>query len=72
MSGYSGAQLTERARAAGAGEVLRKPLVRRDIAEALARALRQNIAATPEMKTDEMTAMAAKPGPSQVVVSQDG
>ena len=39
MSGYSGAQLTERARAAGAGEVLRKPLVRRDIAEALARAL---------------------------------
>jgi PAS domain S-box-containing protein len=45
MSGYSGAQLTERARAAGAGEVLRKPLVRRDIAEALARALRTNIAA---------------------------
>jgi len=42
MSGYSGAQLTERARAAGAGEVLRKPLVRRDIAEALARAL-QNL-----------------------------
>ncbi|HSU62654.1 MAG TPA: PAS domain S-box protein, partial [Burkholderiales bacterium] len=40
MSGYSGAQLTERARAAGAGEVLRKPLVRRDIAEALGRALR--------------------------------
>ena len=40
MSGYSGAQLTARARAAGAGEVLRKPLVRRDIAEALGRALR--------------------------------
>jgi FixJ family two-component response regulator len=40
MSGYSGAQLTARARAAGAAEVLRKPLVRRDIAEALARALR--------------------------------
>jgi signal transduction histidine kinase/CheY-like chemotaxis protein len=40
MSGYSGAQLTERARAAGVAEVLRKPLVRRDIAEALARALR--------------------------------
>src|SRR5712671_7721435 len=40
MSGYNGAQLTERARAAGAGEVLRKPLVRRDIAEALGRALR--------------------------------
>jgi signal transduction histidine kinase/ActR/RegA family two-component response regulator len=40
MSGYSGAQLTERARAAGVAEMLRKPLVRRDIAEALARALR--------------------------------
>jgi signal transduction histidine kinase/ActR/RegA family two-component response regulator len=40
MSGYSGAQLAERARAAGAAELLRKPLVRRDIAEALARALR--------------------------------
>jgi len=39
MSGYSGAQLTERARATGVAEVLRKPLVRRDIAEALARAL---------------------------------
>jgi CheY-like chemotaxis protein len=54
MSGYSGAQLTERAQAAGVGEVLRKPLVRRDIAEALGRAL------------------AAKPGPSEVAVSQDG
>jgi CheY-like chemotaxis protein len=40
MSGYSGARLTERARAAGVAELLRKPLVRRDIAEALARALR--------------------------------
>jgi CheY-like chemotaxis protein len=40
MSGYSGAQLTERAHAAGVAEVLRKPLVRRDIAEALGRALR--------------------------------
>jgi FixJ family two-component response regulator len=40
MSGYSGAQLTERARTAGVAEVLRKPLVRRDIAEALGRALR--------------------------------
>ncbi len=39
MSGYSGAQLTERARAVGVAEVLRKPLVRRDIAEALGRAL---------------------------------
>jgi FixJ family two-component response regulator len=40
MSGYSGAQLTERARAAGVADLLRKPLVRRDIAEALRRALR--------------------------------
>jgi signal transduction histidine kinase/ActR/RegA family two-component response regulator len=40
MSGYSGAQLTERAQATGVAEVLRKPLVRHDIAEALGRALR--------------------------------
>jgi signal transduction histidine kinase len=40
MSGYSGAQLTERAHAAGVAELLRKPLVRRDIAHALGRALR--------------------------------
>ena len=39
MSGYSGARLTERAHAAGVTEVLRKPLVSRDIAESLARAL---------------------------------
>ena len=39
MSGHSDAQLVDRAHAAGVGEVLRKPLVRRDIAEALARAL---------------------------------
>src|SRR5207302_10543173 len=39
MSGYSGAQLAERARAVGVAELLHKPLVRRDIAEALARAL---------------------------------
>jgi len=39
MSGYSGAQLSERAQAAGVMEVLRKPLVRRDIAEPVARAL---------------------------------
>jgi signal transduction histidine kinase/CheY-like chemotaxis protein len=39
MSGYSGAQLTERARAVGIVELLRKPLVRRDIAEALGRVL---------------------------------
>jgi len=40
MSGYSGAQLSERAQAAGVMEVLRKPLIRRDIAEPVARALR--------------------------------
>ena len=39
MSGYSGVQLWERAQEAGVAEVLRKPLVRRDIAEALMRAL---------------------------------
>jgi CheY-like chemotaxis protein len=39
MSGYSGAQLNERAQAAGALDVLHKPLGRRDIAEAVARAL---------------------------------
>jgi CheY-like chemotaxis protein len=39
MSGYSGAQLTERAQAVGVAGVLRKPLVARDIAEALGRAL---------------------------------
>jgi hypothetical protein len=39
MSGYSGARLAERARAEGVAEVLRKPLVGRDIAEALGRAL---------------------------------
>jgi CheY-like chemotaxis protein len=40
MSGYASAQVIERARAAGVMEVLRKPLVRRDIAEPVARALR--------------------------------
>ena len=39
MSGYSGTQLNERAQAAGIIDVLRKPLVRRDIAEPVARAL---------------------------------
>jgi signal transduction histidine kinase/ActR/RegA family two-component response regulator len=39
MSGYSGAQLSQRAQAAGVIDVLRKPLVRRDIAEPVARAL---------------------------------
>jgi FixJ family two-component response regulator len=41
MSGYGGAQLAERAAAAGVVEVLRKPLQRRDLAEALARTLRR-------------------------------
>jgi PAS domain S-box-containing protein len=40
MSGYSGPQLSERAQAAGVSDVLRKPLIRRDIAEPVARALR--------------------------------
>jgi CheY-like chemotaxis protein/two-component sensor histidine kinase len=39
MSGYGGAQLSERAQAAGVIDVLHKPLVRRDIAEPVARAL---------------------------------
>ena len=39
MSGYSGTQLSERAQAAGVIDVRRKPLVRRDIAEPIARAL---------------------------------
>jgi PAS domain S-box-containing protein len=39
MSGYSGTQLTERAQAAGIIDVCRKPLVRRDIAQPVARAL---------------------------------
>jgi CheY-like chemotaxis protein len=39
MNGYSGRQLNERAQAAGALDVLRKPLGQRDIAEAVARAL---------------------------------
>jgi CheY-like chemotaxis protein len=39
MSGYSGTQLSERAQAAGIIDVLSKPLVRRDIAEPVARAL---------------------------------
>jgi PAS domain S-box-containing protein len=47
MSGYSGAQLTERAHAAGVSDVLRKPLVSRDIAEPLARALAAGGLASP-------------------------
>jgi predicted ATPase/signal transduction histidine kinase/ActR/RegA family two-component response regulator len=41
MSGHSDTQLSERAQAAGIGNVLRKPLIRRDIAEPLARALQR-------------------------------
>ena len=40
MSGYSDTPLSERAQCAGVIAVLGKPLVRRNIAEALARALR--------------------------------
>jgi PAS domain S-box-containing protein len=39
MSGHGGAQLTRRAAAVGAQEVLRKPLRGRDLAESIARAL---------------------------------
>jgi len=39
MSGYGGAQLTNRAAEIGVNEVLRKPLHRRDLAESLARVL---------------------------------
>jgi PAS domain S-box-containing protein len=39
MSGHGGAQLTQRAAAIGAKEVLRKPLQGRDLAESLARVL---------------------------------
>src|SRR3981081_4738761 len=39
MSGYSSAQLNEHAQAVGIIDVLRKPLIRRDIAEPIARAL---------------------------------
>lgn len=40
MSGYSGSRLSERAGAAGATDLLSKPLQARDIAESLARALK--------------------------------
>jgi CheY-like chemotaxis protein len=40
MSGYSGPQLVERARAIGIREVLRKPLQRKDLAECFGRVLR--------------------------------
>jgi FixJ family two-component response regulator len=50
-SGYSGAELSERARTAGVIEVLRKPLGRRDIAESVARAVHsqpRSVAASPQ------------------------
>jgi PAS domain S-box-containing protein len=43
MSGYGGPQLLQRATAIGVNEVLRKPLQRRDLAEALARVLRADL-----------------------------
>jgi PAS domain S-box-containing protein len=49
MSGYTGRQLADRARAAGVSEVLRKPLVSRDIAEALAR-----VVLAPKRATEEV------------------
>ena len=49
MSGFSGSQLSERAHAVGVIDVLRKPLVRRDIAEPVARAL-QGLAAEFHLK----------------------
>ena len=39
MSGFGGAQLTDRALEIGVSELLRKPLHRRELAESLARAL---------------------------------
>jgi FixJ family two-component response regulator len=39
MSGHGGAQLTQKAAAVGAQEVLHKPLQRRDLAESLTRVL---------------------------------
>jgi FixJ family two-component response regulator len=40
MSGFVGGAVTTRAREAGAGEVLKKPLSARDLATSLARVLR--------------------------------
>jgi YesN/AraC family two-component response regulator len=39
MSGFVGPQLAQRAAAIGVNEVLRKPLLRQDLAESLARVL---------------------------------
>ncbi|HEX4596689.1 MAG TPA: response regulator, partial [Burkholderiaceae bacterium] len=41
MSGYAGSQLIHRANALGVNDVLRKPLVRQDIAESLERVFAQ-------------------------------
>ncbi len=46
MSGHGGPYLAERATTAGASEVLRKPLQRRDLAESLARLLAHDAGAT--------------------------
>jgi YesN/AraC family two-component response regulator len=43
MSGYSGVQLIERARAVEVREVLRKPLQSKDLAECLGRILRPRL-----------------------------
>ena len=43
MSGYGGAQLTNRAAEIGVNEVLRKPLHRLDLAESLARVLQSAV-----------------------------
>jgi FixJ family two-component response regulator len=49
MSGYSRMQLSERAQAAGIIDVLRKPLVCRDIAESVARALQSQPRRSPDI-----------------------
>ena len=46
MSGYRGVELSARAQAVGADGVLQKPLLSRDIAESIARALRLSSTAT--------------------------
>ena len=51
-----GAQLTARARAVGVADLLRKPVVRRDIAEALARALgarRPHLSSSAPLREDD-------------------
>jgi len=48
LSGYGGPQLVQRAQAAGVGRVLLKPLVRRDLAAAVAGALRTGVEGSSE------------------------